>query len=162
MRFPKRMDLSEFLPADQSGNQPSTIYTLYGVTVHTGTVQSGHYYVFLRPFMEDDDSEGLLHWIRFDDETITKVSDFAAMEDNYGGEDLTVFDNTKMTPEEYKRRMANDEWPRETRMRNSYVLSYIREDMISVLFNSGRRGSWIAGSRSWIRIDFSTVNDPST
>merc|ERR1711865_1234971 len=75
MRFPKRLDLSEFVPKDDgqqtgdtaSGGSSEHIYTLYGVTIHTGTIGSGHYYAFLRPFIEDEESAGLLNWIRFDD-----------------------------------------------------------------------------------------------
>ncbi len=72
MQFPRRIDLSEYVPGDHD----PAVYTLYGVTVQTGTVSSGHYYCFLRPWQEDGTEAGQLSWIRFDDEQITKVTEY--------------------------------------------------------------------------------------
>eukprot|EP00392_Amoebophrya_sp_AT5.2_P013654 g13783.t1 len=76
MRFPRRIDLSDYVPGDTPA-----VYSLYGVTVQTGTVSSGHYYCFLRPWIEEEAGKeaGLLHWVRFDDEQITKVTEYTPL-----------------------------------------------------------------------------------
>ncbi|CAD7953208.1 unnamed protein product [Amoebophrya sp. A25] len=128
MRFPKRIDLSEYIP----GNEPA-IYTLFGVTVQTGTVSSGHYYCFLRPWMEEENEVGITNWIRFDDEQITRVTDYAAMHDNYGGDDLNVHDYSKCSIQELieKQYWKRQNWPNVAqRISNAYILVYIREDQV--------------------------------
>jgi hypothetical protein len=55
-------------------------YKLYSVLVHSGAPQGGHYYAYIRPDGEQ--------WLKFDDETVTKVTDREAIMDQFG-EDST-------------------------------------------------------------------------
>lgn len=98
----------------------------------TGTMSSGHYYCFLRPWMDDGHNSGLLHWVRFDDEQITKVTDYAALQDNYGGDDLIVWNYMTYNLEELQEKQAwkRQNWQSQARINNAYTLCYIREDMI--------------------------------
>ncbi|CAK9011084.1 unnamed protein product [Durusdinium trenchii] len=114
MEFPQILDLEDF--AKGSGQ-----YMLHTVIVHSGGVSSGHYYTFVRSL----DSEGKSQWIKFDDEMVTFCSEQAAVEDNYGGEDLTVVNYFSAAPDEIRDR---DSWPSGQRIHNAYMLSYVRVD----------------------------------
>lgn len=73
--FGTTLDCNQFLPG--AGE-----YVLHTVLVHSGDVHSGHYYAFVRPEVDSD------QWFRFDDEQVSKCSEFAAVDDNFGGEDV--------------------------------------------------------------------------
>jgi len=103
--FPRKLDLSKFAP---DGGK----YLLFAVVVHNGDVNSGHYYAHIRP----DPDRG---WFKFDDEHVTVCSDYAAIEDNYGGSDLYVWNYFA------ERRDLPQTKPR---IHNAYMLVYIRED----------------------------------
>lgn len=75
--FPREIDLGEFIPADSSRSYG---YDLFGVLVHSGSVVSGHYYAYLRTSPDPQ-------WYKFDDATVTKVSETEAIENNYGSPD---------------------------------------------------------------------------
>ena len=47
--------------------------------VHSGTVNGGHYYAFIRPNTSDE-------WYKFDDERVSSVGAEQAIEENYGGD----------------------------------------------------------------------------
>ncbi|KAK1442391.1 ubiquitin carboxyl-terminal hydrolase domain containing protein [Babesia gibsoni] len=70
--FYKEIDLSPFCPG--AGK-----YVLQAVSVHHGSINSGHYYAFAA----SDKGE----WYRFDDENVSKVSEYAVIGDNFGGEE---------------------------------------------------------------------------
>lgn len=111
--FPRKLDLSPFAP--DAGK-----YDLFAVVVHNGDVNSGHYYAHIQP----DPDRG---WFKFDDETVTPCSEYAAIEDNYGGSDLPVWNYFDRSPTELRNGHAQ---PRSTpsRSHNAYMLMYIRED----------------------------------
>eukprot|EP00928_Gymnodinium_smaydae_P087335 TRINITY_DN71608_c0_g1_i1.p1 TRINITY_DN71608_c0_g1~~TRINITY_DN71608_c0_g1_i1.p1 ORF type:complete len:1266 (-),score=243.44 TRINITY_DN71608_c0_g1_i1:366-3662(-) len=108
--FPTELDLREFAPG--AGR-----YILHAVVVHSGDVNSGHYYAHIKPTPESN-------WIKFDDETVTPCSEFAAVEDNFGGSDLTVLNYFDRTPREQQHIVT----PTRPRIHNAYMLVYIRED----------------------------------
>ncbi|OEH74824.1 ubiquitin carboxyl-terminal [Cyclospora cayetanensis] len=72
--FQRELDLNEFC-------EGAGVYALHSVSVHQGDVNSGHYYSFLRP------PPGT-QWVRFDDDKVYHVSEYAAIGDNFGGEEL--------------------------------------------------------------------------
>jgi len=119
MEFPQILDLEAF--AKGSGK-----YMLHTVIVHSGGVSSGHYYTFVR--VQDGDSDKC-RWVKFDDECVTFCSEQAAVEDNYGGEDLQIWDYFKCTPKELRERSA----PSYPKIHNAYMLSYVRMDMVKEL-----------------------------
>jgi ubiquitin carboxyl-terminal hydrolase 7 len=48
--------------------------------VHSGDVNDGHYYVFVRPERNEK-------WFRFDDEEVVPTTEFEVVEQNFGGDD---------------------------------------------------------------------------
>jgi len=108
--FHRKLDLSSFAPGAGS-------YLLYAVVVHSGDVNSGHYYAHIRPSLEQG-------WFKFDDDTVTPCSEYAAVEDNYGGNDLAVYNYFDRSP----RALRGAQPPARPRIHNAYMLVYIRED----------------------------------
>ncbi|KAK1936061.1 putative ubiquitin carboxyl-terminal hydrolase [Babesia divergens] len=74
--FYKEIDLSPFCPGTGS-------YVLQAVSVHHGSINSGHYYAFAA----SDKGE----WHRFDDESVYKVSEYSVIGDNFGGEEADCY-----------------------------------------------------------------------
>ena len=133
--FPRKLDLSPFAP---DGGK----YDLFAVVVHNGDVNSGHYYAHIQP----DPDRG---WFKFDDEHVTPCSEYAAIEDNYGGSDLNVWNYFERSPSELHsmaqlnggrshlstasalaQRTGGAAFSR-ARSHNAYMLMYIREDLRS-------------------------------
>jgi len=101
-----------YLAADYlSPNADRTVrnrYRLLAVLVHSGGVNGGHYYAYVRP----DGKQ----WLKFDDERVEHATAEQAVRDNWGGEDnkpgVPTFGNTGL-------RLA--------RFSNAYMLVYVRE-----------------------------------
>eukprot|EP00403_Amphidinium_massartii_P034419 CAMPEP_0178435934 /NCGR_PEP_ID=MMETSP0689_2-20121128/34182_1 /TAXON_ID=160604 /ORGANISM="Amphidinium massartii, Strain CS-259" /LENGTH=1320 /DNA_ID=CAMNT_0020058019 /DNA_START=92 /DNA_END=4054 /DNA_ORIENTATION=+ len=108
--FQRKIDLSSFAP-------DAGVYLLHAVVVHSGDVNSGHYYVHIRPNLDGG-------WFKFDDDTVTPCSEYAAVEDNYGGNDLVTWDYFQRSPRE----IQNSAPPTRPRIHNAYMLVYVRED----------------------------------
>eukprot|EP00405_Crypthecodinium_cohnii_P010812 CAMPEP_0206428752 /NCGR_PEP_ID=MMETSP0324_2-20121206/5850_1 /ASSEMBLY_ACC=CAM_ASM_000836 /TAXON_ID=2866 /ORGANISM="Crypthecodinium cohnii, Strain Seligo" /LENGTH=1228 /DNA_ID=CAMNT_0053894337 /DNA_START=227 /DNA_END=3913 /DNA_ORIENTATION=+ len=108
--FQKRLDLSSFAPG-------AGTYVLYAVLVHNGDVNSGHYYAYIRPNLDGG-------WLKFDDDNVTPCSEFAAVDDNYAGNDLAIWNYFQIPPKELKTASALTK----ARIHNAYILVYIRED----------------------------------
>jgi ubiquitin C-terminal hydrolase len=96
----------------------SRIYDLHSVLVHSGDVYSGHYYAFIRPDTSSRD------WFKFDDEQVTRCSEWAAMDDNFGGYDILPFNYC--TP--IKRQPIS-----RPRIHSAYMLIYIERARSSEL-----------------------------
>jgi ubiquitin carboxyl-terminal hydrolase 7 len=75
-------------------------YHLHGVLVHSGDLNAGHYFSFIRPKIEN-------RWFKFDDDCVTPASESEVLESNFGGE-------------------IGGEGKR-IRRSNAYMLIYIRE-----------------------------------
>lgn len=75
--FPEVIDLAPYLSEDADKSESWT-YQLHGVLVHSGDLDAGHYYAFLKP-----SKDGWFY--RYDDEKVTKATKREVMEDNYGG-----------------------------------------------------------------------------
>lgn len=116
--FPTMLDLRGFAPG--AGQ-----YMLHTVVVHSGDVNSGHYYAHIKPTPDGG-------WVKFDDETVTPCSEFAAVEDNFGGSDLTVHNYFDRTPRE----LQHYQPPVRARIHNAYMLVYIREDCVADICSS--------------------------
>jgi len=111
--FHKKLDLSSFAPG-------AGTYILHAVVVHSGDVNSGHYYAFIKP-----DLTGQKGWFKFDDDTVTPCSEYAAVEDNYGGSDLSTWMYFDRSPAELRQAVC----PVRPRIQNAYMLVYIKEDL---------------------------------
>lgn len=75
--YPEIFDASPFLADDADKSEPYT-YQLHSVLVHSGDLNAGHYYAFIRP-----NKDGWFY--RFDDDKVTKATIREVLEENYGG-----------------------------------------------------------------------------
>lgn len=76
--FPETFDASPYLSEDADKSEPYT-YQLHGVLVHSGDLNAGHYYAFLKPTKDGP-------FYKYDDDKVTKATMRDVLEDNYGGE----------------------------------------------------------------------------
>lgn len=117
--FSEKLDVSKYIPEYFSSNEPH-VYDLHSVVVHRGDVHAGHYYVCCRPHVNG-------RWLKFDDDIVTHCSPYAAVEDNFGGEDALItnyFEN--VTPK------AGNTQSR-SRIHSAYMLVYLRSDLCEEL-----------------------------
>lgn len=75
--FPSEIDLTKFMTST-AAQARQNVYELFGVLVHSGSIGVGHYYAFLRPTLEKQ-------WFKFDDATVTQVTEREAIDENFGG-----------------------------------------------------------------------------
>lgn len=54
-------------PLSQTNNDAVNQYHLHSILVHRGTLDSGHYFAFIRPGIQD-------RWYEFNDEDVTEVT----------------------------------------------------------------------------------------
>ncbi len=111
--FPEELDLDagdgKYLTPDADRSVRNK-YLLHSVLVHSGGVNGGHYYAFIRPSLRGDG------WFKFDDERVTKERAERAMDDNFG-EDAELSGK-----------------PRVPKFANAYMLVYVREsDMAQIV-----------------------------
>ncbi|KAL0367236.1 UNVERIFIED_CONTAM: Ubiquitin carboxyl-terminal hydrolase 12 [Sesamum radiatum] len=110
--FPLELDLDRdngrYL-SPEANRRVRNLYTLHSVLVHSGGVDGGHYYAFIRPTLSNQ-------WYKFDDERVTKQDLSKALDELYGGEEEHVMQtNPDNAPLKF------------TRQSNAYMLVYIRE-----------------------------------
>ncbi|CAG8581315.1 9289_t:CDS:10, partial [Cetraspora pellucida] len=80
--YPMEIDLQEYLSLDSDKSKPHN-YLLHGVIVHSGDFHGGSYHIFLKP-------ERSGRWFKFDDDTITPVTDKEVLENSYGDNDPNI------------------------------------------------------------------------
>ena len=92
-------------------------YLLHTVLVHAGDVNSGHYYAFVKVGNKCKNS----NWLRFDDDQVSPCSEFAAVDDNFGGTD------------EFPRNYFSEKSSPISRPRihSAYMLVYVSESELS-------------------------------
>lgn len=112
--FPEVIDLSPYL-AEDADRSESWTYQLHGVLVHSGDLDAGHYYAFLKP-----SKDGWFY--RYDDERVTKATMREVMEENYGGTYPPL-----QSP--YVRQGTTKKLPM-VRPNSAYMLVYIRQSRV--------------------------------
>ncbi|KAK4148186.1 uncharacterized protein C8A04DRAFT_33677 [Dichotomopilus funicola] len=75
--FPEEFDASLYLDKEADRSE-SWDYQLHGVLVHSGDLNAGHYYAFIKP-----NKEGW--WYKYDDDKVTKATKREVLEENFGG-----------------------------------------------------------------------------
>jgi ubiquitin carboxyl-terminal hydrolase 7 len=75
--FPEEFDASPYLDKDADRSEPWE-YQLHGVLVHSGDLNAGHYYAFIKP-----NKDGW--WYKYDDDKVTKARKREVLEENFGG-----------------------------------------------------------------------------
>lgn len=110
--FPEEFDATPYLSTDTDKSEPWT-YVLVGVTVHSGDMGKGQYYIFQRPTKDSP-------FYKFDDHIVSRATLKEVMDDNFGGErsrlDSGRVGGNRGVPE---------------RSRNAYVLVYIRKSRLN-------------------------------
>ncbi|WPG98330.1 Hypothetical protein R9X50_00111900 [Acrodontium crateriforme] len=115
--FPEVLDASPYLDDDADKSEPY-IYHLHGVLVHSGDLNAGHYYAFLKPRKNGD-------FFRFDDDRVTRATKREAIDDNFGGDYATNGSNGNLKGQNpYTRQWSTK------RSNNAYMLVYIRESKL--------------------------------
>ena len=114
--FPETFDASPYLAADADKSEPY-IYQLYGVLVHSGDLNAGHYYAFLRP-----EKNG--HFYKFDDDRVTRATLKEAMDDNFGGDYTNLANGAVGMRNPYTRTLSTK------RSMSAYMLVYIRQSRL--------------------------------
>lgn len=112
--FPEFFDVAPYLADDADRSEP-WVYQLHGVLVHSGDLDAGHYYAFLKP-----NKDGWFY--RYDDEKVTKATKREVLEENYGGAYPPL-----QNP--YVRTGANKKAP-VMRPNSAYMLVYIRQSRV--------------------------------
>ena len=113
MEYPPEIDFANYY-----GNKiTDLVYSLYGVIVHDGNMNSGHYYVFLKDFTIDT-------WIKYNDTRVTYASDPEVFENNFGGfvEEIGITDDCEITPQ------------LKESSQTAYMLIYVKKDKIDEIF----------------------------
>lgn len=115
--FPEVWDASPFLDETADKSEPY-IYHLHGVLVHSGDLNAGHYYAFLKPDKNGD-------FFRFDDDRVTRATKREAIDDNFGGDYAPNGVNGGLKGQNpYTRQWSTK------RSNNAYMLVYIRESQL--------------------------------
>jgi ubiquitin carboxyl-terminal hydrolase 7 len=113
--FPEVWDAAPYLSEGADRSEP-WIYHLHGVLVHSGDLNAGHYYAFLKPTKDG-------HYYKFDDDRVTRATLREALEENFGGDYAQVNGNTG------QRNPYTRAWSAKRSM-SAYMLVYIRESRL--------------------------------
>ncbi|KAF9887303.1 hypothetical protein FE257_010298 [Aspergillus nanangensis] len=113
--FPMEFDATPYLSGDADKSE-SWVYQLHGVLVHSGDLNAGHYYAFLKPTKDG-------FWYRFDDDRVTRATDKEVLEENYGGE-YELANGATGVRQPYTRGLSTK------RSMNAYMLVYIRKSRL--------------------------------
>ncbi|KAI9721698.1 MAG: hypothetical protein M1828_005066 [Chrysothrix sp. TS-e1954] len=111
--FPEVWDASPYLSETADKSEPY-IYHLHGVLVHSGDLNAGHYYAFLKPTRNGD-------FYRFDDDRVTRATKKEAMDENFGGDFAAQPNGVTAQRNPYTRTLSRQ------RFMSAYMLVYIRE-----------------------------------
>ncbi|KFX95987.1 hypothetical protein V490_03572 [Pseudogymnoascus sp. VKM F-3557] len=110
--FPETFDASPYLAEDADKSEPY-IYQLHSVLVHSGDLNAGHYYAFIKPT-----KDGCFY--RCDDDKVIRATMREVLEDNFGGEVDYVNGQTKPAFQK----------PPVIRQNSAYMLVYIRRSRL--------------------------------
>lgn len=111
--FPEIFDAAPFLNDDADMSEPWT-YQLHGVLVHSGDLNAGHYYAFIKP-----EKDGWFY--KYDDDKVTRATLREVMEENFGGE--------YRPPSGFPRAPLQKKAPI-MRQNSAYMLVYIRQSRV--------------------------------
>ncbi|KAF2140342.1 uncharacterized protein K452DRAFT_274048 [Aplosporella prunicola CBS 121167] len=114
--FPEVWDASPYLSEGADRSEPY-IYRLHGVLVHSGDLNAGHYYAFLKPTKDGD-------YYKFDDDRVTRATIREALEENFGGDYTNLVNGNSQQRNPYTRTWSTK------RSMSAYMLVYIRESRL--------------------------------
>ena len=114
--FPESFDASPYLSETADKSEPY-IYHLHGVLVHSGDMNAGHYYSFLKPTKDSP-------FFKFDDDRVTRATNKEAMDENFGGDYNVNGSNGMKVQNPFTRQWSTK------RSMSAYMLVYIRESRL--------------------------------
>lgn len=114
--FPEEFDAAPYLTEDADMSE-SWIYQLHGVLVHSGELNAGHYYAYLRPYKDGN-------FYRFDDDRVVRATMKETMEENFGGEYANLANGAPGVRQPFSRTLSTK------RSMNAYMLVYIRKSRV--------------------------------
>ena len=121
--FPEVWDASPYLSEGADRSEPY-VYRLHSILVHSGDLNAGHYYAFIKPTKDG-------HYYKFDDDRVTRATKREALEENFGGDYAHAPNGNAGQRNPYTRTWSSK------RSMSAYMLVYIRESRIdSVLLDS--------------------------
>ncbi len=137
--FPMELDMEEF--AGDGLPKQYYMYRLKGIIVHTGTLDRGHYYSFLRDDARTDLPEGE-RWFSFDDTRVRKFDAKDIPEETFGHRPDPSSSDQSLSSEML------------IKPNNAYMLVYERETMLpsEMRKNVLRRDSAAAGLRDLFKL----------
>ncbi|KAI1262195.1 cysteine proteinase [Xylariaceae sp. FL1019] len=112
--FPDTLDVEPYLEKGADRSEP-WIYKLHGVLVHSGDLNAGHYYAFLKP-----NKDGWFY--KFDDDKVTRATVRETLEENFGGEYRSPLSLARPGSLQGRKTVM--------RQMNAYMLVYIRESRL--------------------------------
>ncbi|KAF2090688.1 cysteine proteinase [Saccharata proteae CBS 121410] len=112
--FPEVWDASPYL-SDSADKSEPYIYHLHSILVHSGDLNAGHYYAFIKPTKDGQ-------YYKFDDDRVTRATKREALEENFGGDVPSLNGNPQRNP--YSRTWSTK------RSMSAYMLVYVRESRL--------------------------------
>jgi len=88
------------------------LFSLHSVVVHKGSPNSGHYYAYIKPTIEDN-------WIQFNDEIVKPADKYEVFDNNFGG-------TNKYFKLKAKAEISESNYSFES---NAYILVYVKKSM---------------------------------
>lgn len=114
--FPEVWDASPYLSESADRSEPY-LYHLHGILVHSGDLNAGHYYAFLKPTKDSP-------YFKFDDDRVTRATVKEALEENFGGDYTNLVNGNNQQRNPYTRTWSTK------RSMSAYMLVYIRENRL--------------------------------
>lgn len=115
--FPEVFDAAPYLSETADKSEPY-VYHLHGVLVHSGDMNAGHYYAFIKPTKDSS-------FFKFDDDRVTRATKKEAMDENFGGDYAVNGMNGGVKVQNPFTR----QWSTKRSM-SAYMLVYIRESRL--------------------------------
>lgn len=124
--FPEKINFDQWCP--NAGD-----YQLFAVDVHQGDVHQGHYYTFIKTFGDVGLRDRL--WLKFDDENVSLVDKYTAVDGNYGGRSPSLSIPLYMELKECLDSIRHLAPRPVTQLKHysAYILFYIKVDLIHEL-----------------------------
>jgi len=123
-QFYNEINLEKYLNTHNKNNEKNNRedncmnYCLHSVIVHKGSANSGHYYAYIKPTIDNN-------WVLFDDENVRPADFYEVFDNNFGGSHKYY----KMKP---KGEISETTYSFES---NAYILVYVKKSMRENLIN---------------------------
>ena len=119
------MDINNNKTKSKKKFKTNEIYSLYCVIVHSGSLQSGHYYCFVKDFKNDC-------YIKFNDTSVKRAEKKEVFNHNFGGEEI------EYTIKKVGKKKDNHEYEVKDNKKeidkNAYIFIYVNKNKINKLF----------------------------